>query len=131
MFAGPASQRLRYETLPLTMTPSSLRRASIVLGVLGGVGQLGVAFMGFAIGGPSAVVVLLAVDGLIAVAGAVVVSKVPMLGLILLLVAGAGAVVALFSTTLLEIGVIVLLVGSAATAAPLLRTNTHLSGTQE
>lgn len=98
-----------------------MRNAGIALGVAGGVGQLAVAFMGDAIGGMSTAVVLLAFDALIAIAGAVLVVRWRMLGAGLMFVAGLGAVVALFWTTLLEIGVAaLLLLAVAATLSPYL-----------
>ncbi|HKW73262.1 MAG TPA: hypothetical protein VJQ08_10590 [Candidatus Dormibacteraeota bacterium] len=57
---------------------------------------------------------VLAVDGLVGVAGAVLAVRWPLPGGMVLAIAGLVAVVALFSTTLLEIGVAVLLLGAAA-----------------
>ena len=81
---------------------------------MGGLAQLGVAFLGYAIGGPSLVVLLLAVDGLLALLGAVLVSRWTNAGLVLIAVAATAALVALFVTTLLQVGVAVLLFASAA-----------------
>jgi hypothetical protein len=93
-----------------------LRSASVVLGILGGVAQLGVAFMGDAIGGMSTVIVLLAIDGAVAILGALLVWRWPITGAVVMALAGLGAVIALFSTTLLEIGVAALLLGAVAAA---------------
>ena len=74
--------------------------------------------MGYAIGGMSAIVVVLALDALIAIAGALIAANRPVAGAVLMFLAGAGAAVALFFSTYLEIGVIVLLlVGVVATLA--------------
>ena len=98
---------------------SKLRNAGIALGVVGGVGQLAVAFMGNAIGGMSIVVILLTLDGLVAIAGAVVAARWRMPGSVLMLIGGVGAVVTLFGATLLEIWVAAfLLLAVAATVAP-------------
>ena len=72
------------------------------------------AFLGLAIGGMSISVEVLAADGLVGLVGAVVTVRWPVPGGIVMAIAGLVAVVALFSTTLLEIGVAVLLLGAAA-----------------
>jgi hypothetical protein len=93
-----------------------LRRASVVLALLGGLAQLAVAFMGDAIGGMSVTVALLVLDSVLALVGTIVLLKWPVAGAIVIGAAGIGAVVALFSTTLFEIGVAALLLGGAAAA---------------
>lgn len=65
--------------------------------------------MGYAIGGVSAIVVVLVLDALAAIAGALIAATRPLAGAVLMFLAGVGAAVALFSSTYLEIGVIVLL----------------------
>jgi len=70
--------------------------------------------MGDAIGGMSLTVVLLVLDAVGALAGTILLLRWPTSGAILIGAAGIGAVVALFSTTLLEIGVAVLLLFAAA-----------------
>jgi uncharacterized ferredoxin-like protein len=95
---------------------SKLRRAGILLGLLGGLAQLAVAFMGDAIGGMSTVVVLLAVDAVAAVVGALLILRWTIPGVVVMAIAGVGAVVALFSTILFEIGVAALLFGAVAAA---------------
>jgi len=93
-----------------------LRSAGVALGVVGGLSQLGVAFMGDAIGGMSLVIALLGLDALVAIAGAGLAVRWARPGAGLMLAAGLGAVVALFGTTLLEIGVAAfLLLAVAAT----------------
>ena len=91
-----------------------MRSAGIVLGVLGGLAQLGVAFMGEAIGGVSTIVVVLTLDAIAALAGAVVAFRWTVPGAVLMAVAGVGAVVALFWSTWLEVGVAALLLGAGA-----------------
>lgn len=86
-----------------------MRSAGQIAGSIGGAAQLAIAFMGYAIGGMSAIVVVLALDALLDIAGALVAAKRPVLGAILMFLAGVGAAVALFWSTYLEIGVIVLL----------------------
>ena len=98
----------------LALSPSKLRSAGILLGLLGGLAQLGVAFMGDAIGGLSAIVVVLALDAMVALAGAVVAFRWTLPGAALMAVAGVGAVVALFWSTWLEVGVAALLLGAGA-----------------
>lgn len=73
--------------------------------------------MGDAIGGMSAVVVLLAIDAIVALVGAAVVFRSTMSGVVLMAAAALGAAVALFSTTWLEIGVAALLIGAIAAAS--------------
>lgn len=73
--------------------------------------------MGDAIGGMNTAVVLLAIDAMVAVVGAVVVFRWTMAGLTLMAAAALGAAVALFSTTWLEIGVAALLIGAVAAAS--------------
>src|SRR5689334_3022849 len=105
---------------PLIPSPASwrlkLRSASILLGLAGGLSQLAIAFMGDAIGGMSTIVVLLAIDGVLALLGAAVVFRRTMTGLSLIAAAALGAAVALFSATWLEIGVAALLIGAVAAA---------------
>jgi hypothetical protein len=96
--------------------PSRLRSASIVLALIGGIAQLAVAFMGFAIGGPSVGVWSLVADGVLATAGAVAIVRWPSVGAAFVLTASAGALAAFFSTTDLEIGVAALLMGAGALA---------------
>lgn len=98
----------------LAWSPSKLRRASIVLALLGGIAQLAVAFMGDTIGGMSVTVALLVLDAVLAFVGTVVLLKWRTSGAIVIGAAGIGAVVALFSTTLLEIAVALFLLGAAA-----------------
>jgi hypothetical protein len=98
-----------------------LRSASILLGLAGGLSQLAIAFMGDAIGGMSATVVLLAIDAVVALVGAAVVLKWPMTGVSVMATAALGAAVALFSTTWLEIGVAALLIGGIAAASGSIR----------
>ena len=62
-----------------------------------------------------------------ALAGVVVASWCAFLGAILLAIAGTGSIVALFSTTLLEIAVAGLLLGAVAATLWLARTNTVLA----
>ena len=92
-------------------------RASLMLGLIGGLAQLAIAFMGDAIGGMSTVVVLLAIDAIVALVGAAVVFRWTVTGLILMAAAALGAAVALFTTTWLEIGVAALLIGAVAAAS--------------
>lgn len=108
------------------MTASVMRAASIALGLLGVVGQLGVAFMGDAIGGPSLTVLVLVFDAVVASIGAVLVFRWLVPGLTLMAVAGLGASVALFFTTLLEIGVAFFLL--CALIAGLLSTRGSVRG---
>jgi hypothetical protein len=96
--------------------PSRLRSASIVLALVGGIAQLAIAFMGFAIGGPGVSVWLLVGDGALATAGAVAIVRWPTVGAACVLLSGAGALAAFFSTTYLEIGPAVLLIGAGALA---------------
>lgn len=96
------------------ISPSRFRSASIVLALAGGIAQVAIAFEGFAIGGPGAAVWLLAGDGLLAPAGAVAIVRWPAAGAALVLLSGAGALAAMFSTTYLEIGPAVLLLGAGA-----------------
>ena len=92
-----------------------MRNAGIALGVLGAAGQFGITFMGYALTWTSAgVLLLLAADAVVALAGAVLAMKWRRLGAGLMLAAGLGAVVALFGTTLLEIGVAAFLVLAVA-----------------
>jgi hypothetical protein len=91
-----------------------MRSAGIALGVAGGVGQLAVAFMGYAIGGASPSVVLLAINGLVAIVGAVALARWVFPGAALLFLTGLAAAVAVLSTTLLEIAVATLLLVAAA-----------------
>lgn len=86
-----------------------MRSAGPVAGAIGGAAQLAIAFMGYAIGGVSAIVVVLVLDALAAIAGALIAATRPLAGAVLMFLAGVGAAVALFSSTYLEIGVIVLL----------------------
>lgn len=86
-----------------------MRSAGPIAGAIGGAAQLAIAFMGYAIGGMSAIVVVLVLDALLAIVGSLVAAKRPVVGAILMFLAGVGAAVALFSSTYLEIGVIVLL----------------------
>ena len=86
-----------------------MRSAGPIAGAIGGAAQLVIAFMGFAIGGMSVIVVVLVLDALLAIAGALLAADRPVVGAILMFLAGVGAAVALFSSTYLEIGVIVLL----------------------
>ena len=79
--------------------------------------QLAIVFMGDAIGGMSTLVVLLAIDAIVALVGAAVVFRWTITGLTLMAAAALGAAVALFSTTWLEIGVAGLLVGAVAAAS--------------
>lgn len=88
--------------------------AGLVLGLLGAAAQVIVALLGDAIGGMSVAVVVLAVDAVVAAVGAILIPIRPTVGAAVLGAAGIGAIVALFSTTLLEIGVAVLLLGAAA-----------------
>ena len=84
--------------------------------MVAGVSQLGVALMGDAIGGMSPVIVVLGVDASLGIAGAVLAIWWRKIGAATMLAAGLGAVVALFGTTLLEIGVAAfLLLAVAAT----------------
>jgi hypothetical protein len=96
--------------------PSRLRSASIVLALIGGIAQLAIAFIGFAIGGPGVGVWSLVADGALAMAGAAAIARWPTVGAAFVLLAGAGALAAFFSTTYLEIGVTVLLMGAGALA---------------
>ncbi len=93
---------------------SRLRLAGIVLALVGGIGQLAIALMGFAIGGPGITVWLLLADAVLAILGAVAIARWPTSGAALVLIAGAGALVALFWFTLLETGVAILLLSAAA-----------------
>ncbi len=93
---------------------SRLEVAGIVLALVGGIGQLAIALMGFAIGGPGIIVWLLLADAVLAILGAVAIARWPTSGAALVLIGGGGAVVAVFSLTLLEIGVAVLLLSAAA-----------------
>lgn len=84
--------------------------------MIGGVSQLGVSLIGDAIGGVSPVIVLLGADALVGIAGAVMAIRWRKIAAAVMLAAGLGAVVALFGTSLLEIGVAALLLqGAAAT----------------
>ena len=94
-----------------------MRSPSILLGLAGGLAQLAIAFMGDAIGGMSTVVVLLAIDGVVALVGAATVFRWTIIGLSLMAAAALGAAVALFWTTWLEIGVAALLIGAVAGAS--------------
>ena len=98
------------------MNRDRLRGLSIALGLLAVIGQLAVAFMGDAIGGFSAIVVVFAIDAIVAAAGVVLVWRWTIPGLLLMAVAGLGAVVALFWSTLLEIGVAAFLLGAVIAA---------------
>jgi len=64
----------------------------------------------------SVTVILLGVDACVAVAGAVVILRWSRPGLVLVSVAALAAVVALFSTTWLEIAVAILLLAAVAAA---------------
>lgn len=108
------------------MTSGFLRCTSFALGILGGVAQVVVAFLGLAIGGPSAIVVVLAFDALVVLVGVVLLAKWTWPGVTLMAVAGLGAIVALFSSTLLEIPVAALLLLAAVAAA--LSTRVHPAG---
>ncbi len=93
---------------------SRLEVAGIVLALFGGIGQLAITLMGFAIGGPGITVWLLLGDAVLAILGAIAIARWPTSGASLVLLAGAGALVALFSFTLLESGVAILLLSAAA-----------------
>jgi len=103
---------------PARCSQLRLRGASLLLGLVGGLGQLAIAFLGDAIGGVSVTVILLGVDAFVAVAGAVVILRWSRPGLVLISVAALAAVVALFWTTWLEVALATLLL--AAVAATLL-----------
>ena len=94
-----------------------MRSVSLLLGLVGGLAQLAIVFMGDAIGGMSTLVVLLAIDAIVALVGAAVVFRWTITGLTLMAAAALGAAVALFSTTWLEIGVAGLLVVAVAAAS--------------
>ncbi len=91
-----------------------LRGASLLLGLVGGLGQLAIALLGDAIGGMSVTVILLGVAACVAVAGAVVILRWRRPGLVLMSVAALAAVVALFWTTWLEVAVATLLLAAVA-----------------
>ena len=88
---------------------------------MGGFAQLGAAFLGYAIGGASIAVILLAVDAVVAFVGAAIVSRWTTGGMVLIAIAAVGALIALFVTTLLEIGVALLLFASLAAIVSLRR----------
>ena len=96
--------------------PSRFRSASIVLALAGGIAQLAIAFMGFAIGGPGGGVWLLVGDGMLATTGVVAMVRWLKVGAAFVLLSGAGALAAAFSTTYLEIGPAVLLLEAGALA---------------
>lgn len=84
--------------------------------------------MGFAIGGMTAIVVVMVIEALVAIAGSLMAARSPALGSLLMFLAGVAAAVALFFSTYLEIGVIVLLlVAVVATLAS--RGRVKMSGT--
>ena len=93
-----------------------MRNAGIALGAAGGLGQLLIVLMGYAIGGTSqaGLLLVLTLDAVVALAGVGLSIRWRMLGAGLMLLAGLGAVVALFSSTLLEIGVAALLLLAVA-----------------
>lgn len=103
------------------MTPTGLRSAAIALGLVGAVSQLGVALMGDAIGGPSAIVFIVVVDAFAALVGVALLWRRTSAGLVLIGAAGLGALVAMFWSTLLEVGVATFLVGAATAAGLSLR----------
>lgn len=105
------------------MTRTGLRTTGISLGLLGAVGQLGVAFMGDAIGGPSAMVFILLGDAIAALVGIALFWRWASAGLVLVGAAGLGALVAMFWSTLLEIGVAAFLLGAATAAGLSLRAS--------
>jgi hypothetical protein len=84
-----------------------LRSAAVVVGVLGGLAQLGVAFMG---------------DAIVGLVGAAVVFRWTVLGAVLMAIAGLGAVIALSFSTLIEIPVAALLLGAVAATCVSSRT---------
>lgn len=109
-----------------------MRSAGPIAGAIGGAAQLAIAFMGYAIGGMSAIVVVLTIDALVAIAGALIAANRPVAGAVLMSLAGAGAAVALFFSTYLEIGVIVLmLVAVVATFASRGRVKMSGSGGEQ
>ena len=105
-----------------------MRRLSVAFGVIAVVGQLAIAFMGDAIGGFTAIVVVLAIDAIVAASGVVLVWRWTIPGLLLIALAGLGAVVALFWSTLLEIGVAAFLLGAVIAAFLSLRAPMQLEG---
>ena len=96
----------------LPVTSRSLGGVCIALGLLAGVGQLAIAFMGFAIGGGSLTIALVLLDALVAIAGAVAMARWRATALTLMLFASVGTLAALFSTTLLEAPVALLLLAA-------------------
>ena len=72
--------------------------------------------MGDAIGGFSAIVVVLAIDAVVAAAGVALVLRWTIPGLLLMAVAGLGAVVTLFLSTLLDVRVAAFLLGAVIAA---------------
>lgn len=103
------------------MTSTGYRITGAAVGLLGAIGQLGVALMGDAIGGPSAIVFILIGDAIAALVGTALLWRWTSAGLVLIAAAGLGALVAMFGSTLLEIGVAVLLLGAASSAGLSLR----------
>ena len=93
-----------------------MRGVSVALVLVGGLAQLTIAFLGDAIGGLSVTVVLLGIDALLAIVGGAAIFKWSRFGLFLTTLAAVGALVLLFWTTWLEIGVGILLLGGAGAA---------------
>ena len=82
----------------------------VALALAGAFAQLAIAFLGYALGGFDGAVALVLLDAIVAAVGAIVGLRIPVAGTALLAIAAAGAVVGIFTYTLLEIGVTVLLV---------------------
>ena len=85
------------------------RIAGAVVSWLGALGQLGIALVGYALGGLDTAVALVLAVAVVAGVGAVLMLRIRVVGLVLVAIAAAGALVGLFVYTRLEIVVAVLL----------------------
>ncbi len=86
-----------------------LRIAGAVVSWLGALGQLGIALVGYALGGLDTAVALVLAVAIVAGVGAVLMLRSLVVGLVLVAIAAAGALVGVLVYTRLEIVVAVLL----------------------